>query len=68
MSFHCKETHILIRLYVGVIKCFIHVIHQSMFAMAIIIPNAYLQHVKKNWILEKINMKVAQEMKLKKHN
>lgn len=61
MSLHCKETHILICLYVGIIKCFIHVIHQSMFAVAIIIPNAYLQHVQKIWMLEKIKVKIAEK-------
>lgn len=45
-----KVTYILIHLYVRIIKRLIHVIHQSMFSMAEVVPNAHL-------IQKKINMR-----------
>lgn len=43
-----KKTHILIHLYVGIVKGFTHILHQSMFSVAIIVPNPYLRRTGKN--------------------
>lgn len=45
-----KDAYILIHLYVRIIECLIHVIHQSMFSMAEVVPNAHL-------IQKKLNMR-----------